>query len=132
MSPTCKLCQKEMTLDSIAAVYDLYCCNLCQGPELDSMYKEVYENIYDGNLKIKQRTGWAVLVDKYYVMWSIEFGFEQQTRIFKDITGTVANSVFLYPITEHSPIATLPFLLELPLHDLPATLQKLQTITIFS
>jgi len=143
MKPICKICQKEMVLDTALDsitldLFDLFWCNLCQSPVIDTMYKEVYKKIYteDGTIIESKLICSVALIDKYYIIWNgynVDFDYSKdETLIFKNITGTVAHSVFLFPITVHDPIVRLPFALELPFHDLAAVLKKLGTITTFS
>lgn len=134
-NPVCTFCNKEMSEDveigDAMKVFTLFICNLCQAPLHDTMYKELMINRPTPNLVAR-----CMFVDNFYVIWNHGYNLDGSsdlaTIIYKDIVGTVAHSVHLYPITYHQPIVTLPQILQLPRFDINAILEKLKIYTTFS
>lgn len=147
MNSICPFCKKDL----IVSLHDhdrseLRVCHLCLTPTHDTMYKELYSivkchYVVDQNknpLIRRKLVSKAVRVDDFYILIDYDYNistYPQQyprTHIYKNITGTIANSLNFEPITEHNPIYKTGDILDLPFDNIELLKNKLKTYTIFS
>lgn len=133
MIQECGFCDQlmEKTEHVNSKMFDVFLCAGCQ-PGFDTRYRQVF---YYGEYELLATT---IRVDEYYIVLNYSFNYTTRrtnyTTIYKKVLGTLDANMDLEPITwgPDLPFADLDFIVDLPLHDIPALKEKLSIYATFS